>query len=103
MARHGNANSRAQKSAYYYRDSGRLVDHMQRTVSLNHINFVILDEADRMLDIDSRHKLKILSHCQKNVRRFCFLQQCQETAIASQHMKMPLRIEVAPQGTPAAY
>lgn len=86
---------------------GRLVDHMQqRTVTLNHINFVVLDEADRMLDIGFAPQIKeILSHCPKERQTLLFsaTMPSEIAAIASQHMKMPLRIEVAPQGTPAAH
>ncbi|MDR3225092.1 MAG: DEAD/DEAH box helicase [Clostridiales Family XIII bacterium] len=41
---------------------GRLLDHMnRRTTRLDHLNLVVLDEADRMLDMGFRHDLnKIL-------------------------------------------
>ncbi len=44
---------------------GRVIDHLQRgTLKLGGIKYVVLDEADRMLDIGFRRDIeKILSHC----------------------------------------
>jgi ATP-dependent RNA helicase RhlE len=54
---------------------GRLVDLMERGVlKLNDISLVVLDEADRMLDMGFRDDIeKILSNCQGEGRQtFCF-------------------------------
>lgn len=46
---------------------GRIIDHLQRgTLKLGSIKYVVLDEADRMLDIGFRRDIeRILSHCPK--------------------------------------
>lgn len=47
---------------------GRVIDHLKRgTLSLNAIEFAVLDEADRMLDIGFRDDIEyILKHCPEN-------------------------------------
>src|SRR5207248_7097512 len=44
---------------------GRLLDHLSRgTLTLQHVRYVVLDEADRMLDIGFRPDIeKILRRC----------------------------------------
>ena len=44
---------------------GRIIDHLQRgTLKLGKIQYVVLDEADRMLDIGFRKDIeRILTHC----------------------------------------
>jgi ATP-dependent RNA helicase DeaD len=44
---------------------GRLLDHMgRRTLRLDHVNYLVLDEADRMLDLGFRDDIRrILSCC----------------------------------------
>lgn len=85
---------------------GRLVDHLeQKTCSLEHVNIIVLDEADRMLDIGFMPQIKrILSVAPTERQTMLFSATMpQEIAkIASAHMKMPLRIEVAPAGTSSA-
>jgi ATP-dependent RNA helicase DeaD len=46
---------------------GRLLDHLsRRTLTLQRVRYVVLDEADRMLDIGFRPDIeKILRHCPK--------------------------------------
>jgi ATP-dependent RNA helicase RhlE len=84
---------------------GRLVDHMeQKTLSLKQVNIVVLDEADRMFDIGFAPQIKrILNAVPKERQTMLFSATMPEAiaAIASQHMKLPIRIEVAPAGTAA--
>jgi ATP-dependent RNA helicase RhlE len=86
---------------------GRLADHLkQKTISLNRVNIVVLDEADRMFDIGFAPQIRqILSLVPKERQTMLFSATMPGpiAAIAAQHMKMPLRIEVAPAGTAAAH
>ncbi len=85
---------------------GRLVDHLeQKTVTLERIQVVVLDEADRMFDIGFAPQIKrILSLTPKDRQTLLFsaTMPAEIAKMASQHMKLPLRIEVAPQGTSSA-
>lgn len=85
---------------------GRLVDHMkQKTVFLSHVSIVVLDEADRMFDIGFAPQIKqILSTIttERQTMLFSATMPAPIAAIAAHHMKLPLRIEVAPSGTAAA-
>ncbi len=82
---------------------GRLIDHLQqKNLNLNRISVVILDEADRMLDIGFMPAIKqILSLCPTNRQTMMFSATMPNeiAEIASRFMKLPLRIEVAPAGT----
>lgn len=82
---------------------GRLADHLkQKTYSLNRIKVVVLDEADRMLDIGFLPEInRILAVCPKDRQTMLFSATMPNeiAKVAANHMKLPLRIEVAPQGT----
>ncbi len=85
---------------------GRMNDHLQqKTVSLDKVKVIVLDEADRMLDVGFMPQIKqILKNAPKE-RQTLLFSATMPSAIAelsAQFMKMPLRIEVAPAGTPAA-
>ena len=84
---------------------GRLVDHLkQRTVFLNDVSVLVLDEADRMLDLgflpDIERVLKIIPK-ERQTMLFSATIPKEAIAIASAHMKLPVHIEVAPSGTTA--
>lgn len=85
---------------------GRLVDHLeQKNCSLENVKIIVLDEADRMLDIGFMPQIKrILAVAPKERQTMLFsaTMPTEIAKIASQHMKMPLRIEVAPAGTSSA-
>lgn len=85
---------------------GRLMDHLkQNNVRLNSIKIVVLDEADRMFDIGFAPQIKqVLGLIPKAGRQIMLFSATMPPAIlqiASAHMTMPLRIEVAPAGTSA--
>ncbi|MBL7057909.1 DEAD/DEAH box helicase [Patescibacteria group bacterium] len=84
---------------------GRLVDLMnQGEYSLKRVNYIALDEADRMLDVGFLPQIKrILQTAPKERQTMLFSATMPKTiaALASAFMKLPLRIEIAPQGTSA--
>lgn len=84
---------------------GRLIDHLeQKTVRLNDISILVLDEADRMLDMGFAPQInQILKVVPKPSDRqtmlFSATMPTEIVTIAAKHMALPVRIEVAPQGT----
>ncbi len=85
---------------------GRLINHQERrTVNLNTIKILVLDEADMMFDMgfepQIRKILKTLPE-QKQTMLFSATMPPEVVTIITKYMTMPVRIEVAPAGTPAA-
>lgn len=84
---------------------GRLNDLMrQKKVDLQKIKIIVLDEADRMLDIGFMPQIKgILSQAptDRQTMLFSATMPPEISQIAAQFMKQPLRIEIAPSGTTA--
>ncbi len=84
---------------------GRLIDHIQgKTYNLSNIKMIVLDEADRMLDIGFMPQIRqILSTAPTNRQTMMFSATMAKaiSELAARYMKLPLRIEVAPSGTPA--
>jgi len=84
---------------------GRLVDHLkQRTINLSDIDILIIDEADRMLDMGFMPQVEsIVRHVPKNRQTMLFSATIPKEvlAVATSHMKLPIHIEVAPSGTTA--
>ena len=84
---------------------GRIIDHMeQRTLSLEGVSILVLDEADRMLDMGFAPQLKqILNKVPKNRQTMLFSATMPDdiVRIATQHMKLPFRVEIARPGTAA--
>jgi len=82
---------------------GRMIDHLeQRTLTLNHIGILVLDEADRMLDMGFAPQLRrLLATVPKERQTMLFSATMPNTILdlAHSYMKLPLRIEIAPPGT----
>ncbi|MBU0660752.1 DEAD/DEAH box helicase [Patescibacteria group bacterium] len=84
---------------------GRLVDLMnQGAYKLDRVSIITLDEADRMLDVGFLPQIKrILQTAPKPRQTMLFSATMPKTisSLASAFMHLPLRIEIAPQGTSA--
>jgi len=84
---------------------GRLIDLMeQKHAKLQNVGVLVLDEADRMLDMGFAPQLKrIMAVVPKERQTLLFSATMPEqiAQIARQFMKKPLRVEVAPAGTSA--
>lgn len=81
---------------------GRLIDHLETTkLSLTRANILVLDEADRMLDMGFAPQIKkILERVPKKRQTMLFSATMPEEIvnIAHSYMSLPLRIEVARSG-----
>ncbi|MCX5726772.1 MAG: DEAD/DEAH box helicase [Candidatus Saganbacteria bacterium] len=84
---------------------GRLIDHVgQKTLQLNDVRILVLDEADRMLDMGFAPQIyKILQFLPKERQTMIFSASIpgKIISIAAAHMKLPVSVEIAPSGTAA--
>lgn len=84
---------------------GRLIDHMeQHSVSLRDIRVLVLDEADRMLDMGFSLQInRILAAVptDRQTMLFSATMPNEIVTIAQKHMKLPVRVEIARSGTAA--
>src|SRR3990172_5368942 len=84
---------------------GRLLDHLeQRTVILSDIRILVLDEADRMLDMGFAPQINRILASLPRVRQTMPSSATipQEiVSIAQRHMRIPIQVEIAPSGTAA--
>jgi len=84
---------------------GRIIDHIERrTLSLRDVTILVLDEADRMFDMGFAPQInKILQVVPKNRQTMLFSATMPDgiVKIASCHMKLPVRVEIAKTGTTA--
>ncbi len=82
---------------------GRLLDHLERkTANLSDIKVVVLDEADRMLDMGFAPQIHRIAKFLPRERQTLFFSATMPEGIlkiASEYMKLPIRIEIARQGT----
>lgn len=82
---------------------GRIIDHLnQKTLQLADTRVLVLDEADRMLDMGFAPQIKkILNEVpsERQTMLFSATMPPEIIKIATQYMKLPIRIEVAPTGT----
>jgi ATP-dependent RNA helicase RhlE len=84
---------------------GRLLDHVgQRTIDLRHVQILVLDEADRMLDMGFIHDIKrILALLPKQRQSLLFSATFSEEirTLSKQFLHDPTTVEVARRNTPA--
>ncbi len=82
---------------------GRLLDLMnQKKVSLKEVEFFVLDEADRMLDMGFIHDIKkIIAKLPERRQSFFFsaTMSPQVSNLAQGLLKDPVQVEIAPQAT----
>ena len=85
---------------------GRLIDHMQRgTVRLDGIQMLILDEADRMLDMGFQPAIERIVKAlpkQRQTLMFSATFSHAVTEMAKRYQNNPVRIETAPANTTVA-
>ena len=83
---------------------GRLLDLMeQRHVRLDEIEFLVLDEADRMLDMGFVHDVrKIMAAMPKSRQSLLFsaTMPSEISRLSAEILTDPVRVEVTPQATP---
>ncbi len=84
---------------------GRLLDHVrQRTIDLGYVEILVLDEADRMLDMGFIHDIKqILGLLPKERQSLLFSATFSGRIrqLAQELLQDPASIDVAPRNTPA--
>ncbi len=83
---------------------GRLVDHLERgTVSLSDVRILVLDEADRMLDMGFKPQLDRILRVLPTPRQtllFSATLAPDLSALARMHLRDPLRVAVGRQAVP---
>ncbi len=84
---------------------GRILDHLQKkTAPLHDVTVLVLDEADRMLDMGFAPQInEILKAVPKERQTMLFSATMPDdiVRIASRSMKLPVRVEIAPTGSMA--
>ncbi len=82
---------------------GRLIDHMeQKNVRLDTVRIMVLDEADRMLDMGFAPQIQKIFHAVPRERQTMLFSATMPHDImkmATAHMQLPIRVEIAPAGT----
>ncbi|MDR1453401.1 MAG: DEAD/DEAH box helicase [Candidatus Margulisbacteria bacterium] len=84
---------------------GRLIDHLQQgTIRLHNVKFLVLDEADRMLDMGFKPQIEKILEAVPAARQtmlFSATMPAEIRQITREYMQAPETIEVAPAGTAA--
>lgn len=82
---------------------GRIIDHLQqRTLSLREVRILVLDEADRMLDMGFAPQIKTVLQSVPKERQtllFSATMPNEIVKLAMENMKLPIRVEIAKPGT----
>ncbi|HXQ24532.1 MAG TPA: DEAD/DEAH box helicase [Candidatus Acidoferrales bacterium] len=83
---------------------GRLVDHLERgTVGLQQVRTLVLDEADRMLDMGFKPQLDRILRALPTPRQtllFSATLPPDLSALVRMHLRDPIRAEIGPQAVP---
>jgi ATP-dependent RNA helicase RhlE len=88
---------------------GRLLDLLeQKYVRVDKVSVLVLDEADRMLDMGFAPQINRIMQllpppAERQTMLFSATMPDDIVRIANTHMRMPVRVEVAPQGTTAEH
>ncbi len=84
---------------------GRLIDHLKRnTLSLKEVKMIVLDEADMMFDLGFAPQMEEILKLAPKDRQTLLFSATMPSAIfelSAKHLKLPIKIEIAPQGTTA--
>ncbi|MBI1883525.1 MAG: DEAD/DEAH box helicase [Chlamydiae bacterium] len=84
---------------------GRLIDHMrQGYVSLREVMILVLDEADRMLDMGFAPQIQVILKSIPKDRQTLFFSATMSPEVmrlTATHMKLPTQVEIAKSGTVA--
>ncbi len=84
---------------------GRLIDHIdQGNLRLDLVKIIVLDEADRMLDVGFEPQIRRIFQLAPKERQtmlFSATMPAEIVNIAATYMASPVRVEVAPAGTAA--
>lgn len=84
---------------------GRLIDHLKRrTLTLDQVKVIVLDEADMMFDLGFAPQIEEILKMAPKERQTMLFSATMPPAIsklAAKHLKLPISIEVAPQGSTA--
>lgn len=82
---------------------GRIIDHLEhKTLNLNNIAALVLDEGDRMLDMGFAPQLQQILRVMPRERQtmlFSATMPREIVTLAQAYLKLPIRVEIAPSGT----
>ena len=82
---------------------GRLIDHLEsRTIRLSDVKILVIDEADRMLDMGFAPQINKIFEAVPHQRQTMFFSATMPkeiVAIARRNMELPIHVEIARSGT----